>query len=287
MVLNDKKEQSTGSDNTELPGIKVTNISGLPQDHPAREPQRSSVYTFIYVRQGYFSLNIDFEKIIIRSGQICFVSPSQVQQLTDAACNVWIVQAKPFQVNSTYQSILDERSTIQQTVKLNTDKEDRLMNCINLLSSELQTLSDTVCGQLIKRGLIDAIAGLFADEYEAGAYLEMKLGGRTFSIATAFRRLLFQRYRDLKKPSDYAEALRISTPYLNEVVKQSSGDTISYWIRQITMIEAKRLLCYTDRSVKEIAYDLGYQDPAYFSRLFTKTMKVSPQLFRMGLHSLK
>jgi AraC family transcriptional activator of pobA len=287
MVLNEKSVWSIDTENAELPGIKVSNICGLPQYHPSRAPHRSSDYTFIYVRHGYFSLNIDFEKINISSGQICFVSPSQVQQITAVACDTWIIQAKPFQINSTYQSILEYQSTIHQTAKLDTDKEVRLINWIRLLFSELQTTSDSVCGHLVMRGLIDAIVGLFSDEYGARPFLVKKLEGRTFSITAAFRRLLIQHYRSLKKPSDYAEALKISRTYLNEVVKQSSGKTVSYWILQTTMAEAKRLLYYTDKSVKNIAYDLGYHDPAYFSRLFSKTMKVSPQLFRLETHSSK
>lgn len=74
----------------------------------------------------------------------------------------------------------------------------------------------------------------------------------------------FQKYKEMKKPSDYADALKISTPYLNQAVKAFSGFTISYWIQKMVMTEAKRLLYYTDLSVKEISYELGYP-PAGFT----------------------
>jgi AraC-like DNA-binding protein len=45
-------------------------------------------------------------------------------------------------------------------------------------------------------------------------------------------------------------------------------------------LEAKRQLCYTSQSIKEIAYDLGFEDSAYFSRFFKKSTQVSPIDYR-------
>ncbi|HAR37126.1 MAG TPA: AraC family transcriptional regulator, partial [Porphyromonadaceae bacterium] len=68
--------------------------------------------------------------------------------------------------------------------------------------------------------------------------------------------------------------------YLYEAVKQTTGQSVSHYIHNEIVIQAKRLLFYTDRSVKEIALELGYEDYAYFTRLFTKTSKLSPTQFR-------
>jgi len=46
------------------------------------------------------------------------------------------------------------------------------------------------------------------------------------------------------------------------------------------LLEAKRLLIHTTLSAKEIAYDLGYEDPAYFNRLFSKKIGDAPNVFR-------
>ena len=63
-----------------------------------------------------------------------------------------------------------------------------------------------------------------------------------------------------------------------------TGFPISYWIHQQVVLEAKRLLYYTNMDVKEIAFSLGYEDPTYFSRLFSKVTGISPGAFRQKFH---
>ncbi|KAA6303287.1 MAG: HTH-type transcriptional activator Btr [Candidatus Ordinivivax streblomastigis] len=83
-----------------------------------------------------------------------------------------------------------------------------------------------------------------------------------------------------KSPSQYAFLLHISTPYLNESVKSATGFTAGYWIQYEIILEAKRLLFYTDMNIKEISFKLGYEDYSYFTRLFTKIAGASPLQFR-------
>ncbi|WP_231577446.1 helix-turn-helix domain-containing protein [Sphingobacterium sp. IITKGP-BTPF85] len=74
--------------------------------------------------------------------------------------------------------------------------------------------------------------------------------------------------------------LNISTPYLNECVKDVTGYPVSYHIQQRIILEAKRLLYHSDKSVKEIADALGFEDYPYFSRLFSKVTGMSALSFR-------
>ena len=84
----------------------------------------------------------------------------------------------------------------------------------------------------------------------------------------------------MKSPSEYADKLNLSTAYLNECVKNTTGYSVSYHIQQRVILEAKRLLYYSDKSVKEIAAELGYDDYPYFSRLFTKIAGITALAFR-------
>jgi AraC family transcriptional regulator, transcriptional activator of pobA len=73
------------------------------------------------------------------------------------------------------------------------------------------------------------------------------------------------RYKQYKQVKDYASFLNITPLYLNEIVKQITGFTVSYWIQQTIMLEAKRLLYYSKMDIKQIAFELGYEDFTYFS----------------------
>jgi AraC-like DNA-binding protein len=83
-----------------------------------------------------------------------------------------------------------------------------------------------------------------------------------------------------KRPTEYAQKLNISTSYLNECVKYTTGHPVSFHLQQRVILEAKRFLYYSEKSVKEIADELGYDDYPYFSRLFTKVTGMSALAFR-------
>lgn len=80
--------------------------------------------------------------------------------------------------------------------------------------------------------------------------------------------------------SDYADMLNISPKALSKITKTHFNKTLTDLISERIVIEAKRDLYLTDKSVKEIAHDLGYDDEYYFSRFFKNNADVSPQIYR-------
>ncbi|HMG10677.1 MAG TPA: helix-turn-helix domain-containing protein [Mucilaginibacter sp.] len=80
--------------------------------------------------------------------------------------------------------------------------------------------------------------------------------------------------------SNYADMLNISAKALARITKAHFNKTISNLIAERIIIEAKRELYLTNKPIKEIAYELGYEDEYYFSRFFKTNADVSPQLYR-------
>lgn len=80
--------------------------------------------------------------------------------------------------------------------------------------------------------------------------------------------------------SQFAEMLGTTEIKLNELAKLHTGKTAQNVIYGLVTSEAKRLLTYGDLSVKQVAYQLGFNDPFYFSNFFKKQTKVSPKLFK-------
>ena len=103
---------------------------------------------------------------------------------------------------------------------------------------------------------------------------------RSEVIISNFKFLLDEKFTAEKNPKYYAERLNISTAYLNECAKKATGNTVSHHIQERIMLEAKRLLFHSSKSVKEIAHDLGYEDYSYFSRLFSKLTGMTALTFR-------
>jgi YesN/AraC family two-component response regulator len=80
--------------------------------------------------------------------------------------------------------------------------------------------------------------------------------------------------------SDYAKSLNISSKALAKITKTHFNKTLTDLISERIIIEAKRELYLTNKAVKEIAYELGYQDEYYFSRFFKTNADISPQMYR-------
>jgi len=89
-----------------------------------------------------------------------------------------------------------------------------------------------------------------------------------------------ENFKTKHSASEYADLLYISPKALAKITKSHFNKTLSGLINERIIIEAKRELYLTDKTVKEIAYELGYQDEYYFSRFFKTNADVSPQTFR-------
>lgn len=99
-----------------------------------------------------------------------------------------------------------------------------------------------------------------------------------------FEALLEQHHLERWTVADYAKALAITPTHLNRVTRASTGDTASHLILNRLIREARRNLVYTNLPVSAIAYALGFEDPAYFSRVYAAATGLSPRAFRAQPH---
>lgn len=125
-------------------------------------------------------------------------------------------------------------------------------------------------------------------------YRRMKSGSlrKGFSNDSARRRLmrkfierLENRYGTPDTVKDYAGALSVTTTHLTRVCRETTGKPATKLIQDRTMLEARRNLANTKLKVREISNDLGFQSPAYFTRVFTATTGKSPRSFRRDAQS--
>lgn len=105
-------------------------------------------------------------------------------------------------------------------------------------------------------------------------------GRGDFELFSRFRVEVERRYRQQWQVGQYAHTLRVSPTRLNRLCLKLAGKSAFDIAQERLMLEACRKLTYVPAGVASIAYELGFQDPAYFSRLFKKLMGVSPKEFR-------
>jgi AraC family transcriptional activator of pobA len=127
------------------------------------------------------------------------------------------------------------------------------------------------------RALTSALLGLVARE------LADQTAAKTAGSTDLFRRfeaLLEQHFLEHWSVADYAATLSVSPTHLSRLTKAATGHAASELIQERLIREARRNLVYTNLPVSTIAYALGFNDPAYFSRLFAGATGLSPRRFR-------
>jgi len=115
----------------------------------------------------------------------------------------------------------------------------------------------------------------------------IRIPGSELDIFRDFSRYLEIHFREKHNVAEYAEMLHIAPKTLTHKFKNLHLESPNQLIINRILLEAKRLLFYTDKPIKEIAYDLGYEDPAYFNRLFTNKTGSTPANFKKNYSSGK
>jgi len=123
--------------------------------------------------------------------------------------------------------------------------------------------------------------------YRRNTILNVELweGDHKRQLLNEFRKLVNNRFVELRTAKDYALTLNISPNYLNALCKEIYFKTVSEIIQERVILEAKRLLTHTVLNVSEISYKLGFKDNSYFGRYFRKAVGVSPEKYRTAFHN--
>lgn len=103
---------------------------------------------------------------------------------------------------------------------------------------------------------------------------------RETNLIFDLRQLIETHYQEQRPVRDYVRALDLSAKWVNRITTSCINRTIGELVRSRQLLEAKRELVFSDKAVNEIAYALDFADPAYFSRVFSRAVGVSPVAFR-------
>ena len=115
-----------------------------------------------------------------------------------------------------------------------------------------------------------------------GALARQSHGGsaRQAALVARLRERIEQRFRQREPVTDHAQALGVSLTALRHACALVAGTSPAAMLDERTLLEARRLLLYSNLSVTEVAYAVGFEDPAYFSRFFTRHVGQPPRGYR-------
>jgi len=166
----------------------------------------------------------------------------------------------------------------QLFISLDDHAQHKLQLLLTVFIEELNTrdnIQNDMLLMLLKR-LIIVITGLARSEYIP----DQKLHDRRLDVFRKFNLLVEANFRTEHSVNYYARRLDKSPKTLSNLFALYNHKTPLQIIQERIVIEAKRLLYYTNKSIKQITYELGFEDPAYFSNFFKRHASLSPVEFR-------
>lgn len=156
--------------------------------------------------------------------------------------------------------------------------EQRKFDALLMVFDDEFSTKDTIQGEMLRmllKRLIIKLTRLAKEQYLNPALSETDL-----DIVRRFNLLVEIHYRKLHAVSDYANLLHKSPKTLSNLFGLYNQQSPLHVIHERVALEAKRLLLYTDKSAKEIAYDLGFEEVPHFSRFFKKQVGQPPSEFK-------
>lgn len=249
-------------------------------------PHRHNYYTVLWVRQAQGKHIIDYREHNLGPDKVFFVSPGQVHQVITAnrplgaaimfTCDFLNKNHidRGFITNLGLFSDFPDTPPIQTNEKAN-EKLQMITDQIGAAFDSDEHFRADAIGAWLKLFLIECNKLIENRPLQNPQALQ---SGR--AILLDFKRLVEDNYVRWHKVGDYASQLAISPDYLNNVIKSNIGSTAKDYIQNRLVTEAKRLGLVTQLSSKEIAFSLGFDDPAHFSKFFKNVEGVSFSDFR-------
>lgn len=258
--------------------IARTLFNGLPDAKEVARPHRDNGHLFILQEQGTTHIEIDFQKHIIAAASVIYIHPDQVHRLIkfeNATVTSWIITSE--NLNQENLRLLSDLTPVN-ALALNAETLSIISATASLCIQFSERKYEKLFNSILKESC-NTLVSLVASQYLTQSKTTDNYS-RFEVVNKSFKSLLEHDFITVKSPAAYAKGLNISTPYLNECVKTATGHPVSYHIQQRVILEAKRLLCHSNKSIKEVAAELGYDDYSYFIRLFVKVTGMTPLIFR-------
>lgn len=264
-------------------GIHIRHVTPLQAKEAVKYAHQDDYYIFGLIENGTCHICIDFKDYYLSQGETIFIQPGQVHYFVEALdLEAFILIADNSMISNTNKRIFDEYSLTATPISLNDSQQKELKQMAAILSYRMNSMANEHNEQSrnIIRNLSTAFIGVIAETIYNINPLQARISKRHLEILLKFRELLAINISNDRRPYYYASLLNISSVYLNEIVKSATGMSVSRYIQNEIILQAKRLLIHSNDSIQEIADRLGINDYAYFSKLFTKSTGISPSSFR-------
>ena len=241
-------------------------------------------YQVFWISQGALSFNIDFDHLPIEAHALVFVPPGAVHTFgTQHPAAGFILsfqedflETEGHSINLFQECPPLDPAQFRPVLVVADSSVERVDSYCKRMFEEFNSKKEgyRAASAALLRLLFVEIRRCLSDHTAPNAF-------HKYSALTArFLRSLSVRPYQLATASEVARFLGVSRSWLNQLVRKETTKNLTEHLRGRLILESKRLLAHSDLNISEIAYQLGFDDASYFTRLFRQVEGSSPREFR-------
>jgi AraC-like DNA-binding protein len=247
-------------------------------------PHRAEFYHIFWIQKGTAEYLIDFAPVQVKANSFLFVNKNRIKALDPK--NKHDGEILLFTDNFFARSEKDTKY-LHSTILFNDLLDIPVIDATSSLA--LQTIFRAIETELVQENdphhynilhnLLHNLLLMAERERRKQGFAEIAKGA-DLDHTVLFKDLLEAQFKTLKSVSGYAAEMNVSEKRLTNATTKTLDKSPKVIINERVMLEAKRLLIHTNLSIKEISYDLGFEDPTYFIKYFRKHTYKRPTEFR-------
>jgi AraC family transcriptional regulator, transcriptional activator of pobA len=262
--------------------VRVAYFLTESPEHLTLPLRKNNLFVITRFIKGSGNLTIDLSPYPIRPGSLFIIHPHSDYSLDtagEADLEGWSLSIREDYLHQAGSNLLELIFGLRNVSGFPVPKDngEKLDQLFYFLQAELQFRSagsDPVINAYLTI-LLSEFTNLSADAVTAA---DRNLHDPRYD---EFLDLVNKEFREIRDVETYAARIHISSKQLNRICKEASGRTPSQLLDMRIHLEASRLLHYTNRSVKEISYDLGFGEPSYFIKFYRRIGKQTPHQYRL------
>ncbi|MGO4817613.1 AraC family transcriptional regulator [Flavobacterium sp. W22_SRS_FP1] len=227
---------------------------------------------------------IDYEAINHQKNSLVFINTNQIHYFCPQAENEgMLIHFNDFFINQFNQELAQRFSLSifneigQPYITAQNSEVDRIKILLKLIQEENEQTDP-----LQKEQLFFLLSGLLLsiERIKNQNKIDVLFKNRDFELAYAFKKEVYNHRGSFPSSEYYTQQLHTNTKKLTAVTKQYLGGTPAQIIKNIKVLEAKRKLGHKQLPIQSIAFDLGFDQPTYFTKYFKKITGITPKEFQ-------
>ncbi|OJF75643.1 MAG: hypothetical protein BKP49_11065 [Treponema sp. CETP13] len=272
------------------PGQKTGNfhikkLEELPLKAYSPKAHRHDFFEIIYITEGEGTHVIDFKSWNIEQGSVFLIHPGQVHywQTKFVSGYALIFQEESFisSSNSTaHNQSIDLLFLLGQQNTIYLDTQAQLAFEKQLVTIKKEYDSENEYRNILFQAYLNILIVFLSRIKEKKSLIKPEKK----DILLKFKKLVIENYKTEKSVSFFADHMCMTVNNLIKTIKSITGFSPGQILRHALSMEARRLLVHTDLTTAQIAYELHFEDPSYFSRFFKRETGQSPSQFRKNFY---